>query len=61
MKLLFDDLKRFGARNSLKVRSVAPLHRKILKRAEEIYKELYSSPQGYLNVTIEIIFLTGWV
>ena len=60
MNLLFDDLRRLGARNSLKMRSIIPLHRKILKRAQEIYQDLFSNTQGDLNVTIEIIFLTGW-
>ena len=57
---IFQDLKFLGARNSLNVRAHALLHRNILKRAEEIYKNLFSNEEGELTLTVEVIFLTGW-
>lgn len=57
---IFQDLKFLGARNSLNVRAHAPLHRNILKKTEEIYRNLFSNEEGELILTIEVIFLTGW-
>ena len=41
-------------------RRKAPLPRRVLARAEEIYRERYSTADGKILATFEIVYLTGW-
>jgi hypothetical protein len=41
-------------------RSRAPLSRKTLARAEEIYRERHATPDGRVRASFEIVYLSGW-
>lgn len=57
---LLRDLRNMGENNMLGARNRHFTSRKLFSRAEEIYKDLYSEPDGTLRATFEIIFLLGW-
>jgi SAM-dependent methyltransferase len=58
---LFRDLRSLGATNPLLARSKTPLRRETLARLAEIYQERFSDPDGRLRVTVEIVWMSGWV
>ena len=58
---LFRDLRALGATNPMLARSRTPLRRETLARLGEIYRDRFSDPDGRLRVTVEIIWLSGWV
>ncbi len=57
---LFADLRAMGATNALTARSRAPMGRRLLARAAEIYAERFSDPDGRLRATFELVWLSGW-
>jgi len=57
---LLYDLRRMGAANPLSARRRAPLLRKTLARAFEVYAERFSDPDGRLRATFEIAWISGW-
>ena len=57
---LMADLRAMGEANALFERPATPLTRRILARADEIYRERFSQPDGRIVATFEIITLTGW-
>ncbi len=58
---LFRDLRALGATNPMLARSRTPLRRETLARLDAIYREKFADPDGKLRVTVEIIWLSGWV
>src|SRR5690606_5128159 len=56
---LLRDLRGMGENNMLNTRAKYFTPRALFTRAEEIYQELYSEPDGTLRATFEIIFLLG--
>ena len=56
---LMNEIRAMGAANALLARSRRPLSRKVLRRADEIYRERFSR-DGRIFASFEIIMLTGW-
>ncbi len=57
---LLNEIRGMGAANVLNERRRAPLLRRTLRRAEEIYRERFSLPDGRIKATFEILYLSGW-
>ena len=57
---LMADLRAMGESNALSGRLKHPTRRAVLTRAAQIYANAYSTPQGLIRATFEIICLTGW-
>jgi SAM-dependent methyltransferase len=57
---LMRDLRGMGLTNALVARRRAPLKRRVLMRAAEIYAERFADPDGRLRATFECIWLSGW-
>lgn len=57
---LMHEIRALGGGNVLLARSKAPLHRRTLERAEDIYRERYGTPEGKIAATFEFVFMSGW-
>lgn len=57
---LMQDLRKIGQTNVMHARYKGLTSRRLLKRTEEIYREVYGLPDDRLPATFEIIYLTGW-
>jgi SAM-dependent methyltransferase len=57
---LMADLRRMGATNSLVDRRRAPLKRRTLMRAVEIYGQRFADADQRVRATFEIVWLSGW-
>jgi SAM-dependent methyltransferase len=57
---LMNDLRAFGAANSLNARSRRPLRREVLARAAAVYAGRFADPDGRLRATFDILWLSGW-
>ena len=57
---LMREVRALGGGNVLLARSRAPLSRKTLMRAEELYRERHGTPDGRVSASFEIVYLTGW-
>ncbi len=57
---LMHDLRGMGQTNLLADRSNRPLTKPVLQTCEEYYHDRYAAPNGRLNATFEILYLTGW-
>ena len=57
---LMADLRAMGETNVLIDRPRAPLGRRVLARAAELYAQRFSEADGRVAATFEIITLTGW-
>ena len=57
---LMADLRAMGETNAMVERPRAPLTRRTLARAFEIYAERFADPDGRLRATFDIVTLTGW-
>lgn len=57
---LMHDLRALGLTNVLCEGAGLRLNRHIVAKLEEIYRERYPAPNGRINATFEIIYLTGW-
>lgn len=57
---LMREIRILGGGNVLLSRRKAPLPRKVLARAEEIYRKRYGAPGDGVKATFEIVYLTGW-
>ena len=55
------EIKAMGASNMLTDRRRIPVTRTLLMRAAEIYSERFSTPNGRIKATFDIITLTAWV
>ena len=54
------EIRALGGGNVLLARSKRPLVRHTLQRAEEIYRERHSTPDGQVKATFELVYLSGW-
>jgi hypothetical protein len=54
------EVRALGGGNVLLARTRRPLPRKTLERAEALYRERDSLPDGRVRATFEIVYLTGW-
>ncbi|MEN6541149.1 methyltransferase domain-containing protein [Parvibaculum sp.] len=57
---LMSELRGMGETNALIERRRTPLRRGTLLRAAEIYQQKFGLPDGRVEVTFEVIFMTGW-
>lgn len=57
---LLSDLRAAGETNALAGRLHTFTRREILAEAARIYACNYSTPEGRLKATVELVFLTGW-
>lgn len=57
---LMRDLRAMGEGNALAARDRAPLPRRLLHRAAELYARHHALPNGDIPATFEIVTLTGW-
>ncbi len=60
MFALVADLRAMGAASVLKDRSRAPLSRRMLLRAAELYAENHSDADGRIRATFAMVTLLGW-
>jgi NADH dehydrogenase [ubiquinone] 1 alpha subcomplex assembly factor 5 len=59
-RALMHELRGMGASNALLARSKAPLPRRTLERAEDIYRERHGTPDRRVVASFEIVYLSGW-
>jgi len=57
---LMREVRALGGGNVLLARSKAPLNRRTLERAEEIYRERHGTPDGKIKATFQFVFMSGW-
>jgi hypothetical protein len=57
---LYRDLRAMGETNSLAARSRRFTSRRVFTSAETIYRVGFTTPEGHLQATFELQFLTGW-
>ncbi|MBN8629228.1 MAG: methyltransferase domain-containing protein [Rhodobacterales bacterium] len=57
---LLSDLRAAGESNALAARLRHFTRRAVLTEAARIYRSSYSTPEGRLRATVELVFLTGW-
>lgn len=57
---LMSELRGMGETNALIERRRTPLRRGTLLRAAEIYQQKFGLPDGRVEATFEVIFMTGW-
>ncbi len=57
---LLSDLRASGETNALAGRLRRFTRRSVLAEAARVYAESYSTPEGRLKATVELVFLTGW-
>ncbi len=57
---LMREVRALGGGNVLTARSRAPLPRRTLERAEDIYRERHGTPDGKITATFEFVFMSGW-
>ncbi|MFQ5624936.1 MAG: methyltransferase domain-containing protein [Paracoccaceae bacterium] len=58
--LLMRELRAMGETNALAGRRRGFLRRETLRRAAGLYRERFSRPDGRIEATFELVFLTGW-
>ena len=54
------EIRALGGGNVLMARSKAPLPRRTLLRAEEIYRARHGTPEGKVKATFQFVFMSGW-
>jgi len=59
-RALMEDLRAMGETNILADRLRRPTRRAVFARAEEIYRESFTQPDGRIPASFEIVLLTGW-
>ena len=57
---LIDDLRGMGEANALRERARSPLLPRTIARTAEIYRDRFHRPDGKVNATFEVIFMTAW-
>lgn len=57
---LMREVRALGGGNVLMARSKAPLPRRTLLRAEEIYRARHGTPEGKVKATFQFVFMSGW-
>jgi SAM-dependent methyltransferase len=59
-RALMREIRALGGGNVLMARSKAPLARRVLARAEAIYRERHARADGKVTASFEIVYLSGW-
>ncbi len=54
------DLRAMGEGNALSGRIRTFTSRRLFEAAERVYKQHYSTPDGRINATFDMVYLTGW-
>jgi hypothetical protein len=54
------EIRALGGGNVLLARSKAPLSRRTLARAEELYRVRYGTADGKVTATFQFVFMSGW-
>jgi len=54
------EVRALGGGNVLTARSKAPLPRRTLERAEDLYRARHGTPDGKVTATFEFVFMSGW-
>lgn len=57
---LMSEIRALGGGNVLTARSRAPLPRRTLLLAEEIYRARHGTPDGKVTATFQFVFMSGW-
>ncbi|HUU65925.1 MAG TPA: methyltransferase domain-containing protein [Methyloceanibacter sp.] len=57
---LMREVRALGGGNVLMARKRAPLPRRTLARAEEIYRARHGTADGKVTATFEFVFMSGW-
>lgn len=57
---LMRELRHMGEANAIMQRLRRPTKRRVLERACDLYQQNFSTSQGRITATFELIFLTGW-
>jgi NADH dehydrogenase [ubiquinone] 1 alpha subcomplex assembly factor 5 len=57
---LLTDLKSMGETNALVARDPGFPPRALFAKCFEIYADRFATPEGYLPLTLEVIYLSGW-
>ena len=57
---LLSDLRASGETNALSARLRRSTMRSVMAEAARIYESNYSTPEGRLRATVELVVLTGW-
>jgi SAM-dependent methyltransferase len=57
---LLADLRAAGETNALSTRTRRFTRRAVLAEAARVYESNYSTPEGRLKATVELVVLTGW-
>ncbi|WP_136646058.1 methyltransferase domain-containing protein [Tabrizicola sp. YIM 78059] len=57
---LYADMRSMGETNALTGRLRRFTDRRVFAAAEAVYRRAFSTPQGQLRATFELVFLTGW-
>ncbi len=60
LRTLYADLRAMGETNALAGRLRQFTGRKVVAATEAIYRANYTTPEGLLQATFELVFLTGW-
>lgn len=57
---LMRDLRAMGETNPLAAQARTFMPRRLLERTQELYARAFSAPDGRINASFELVFLTGW-
>lgn len=57
---LMREIRSLGGGNVLLARSKAPLQRRTLLRAEDIYRARFGTADGKIKATFQFVFMSGW-
>ncbi len=57
---LMHDLRAMGETNVMVARRKTPMRRALLTRMVDIYAQNFAQPDGRIDATFEVVFLTGW-
>lgn len=59
-RALMQEIRALGGGNVLVARSKKPLSRRVLMRAEDLYRSRYGTPDGKIAATFQFVFMSGW-
>ena len=57
---LMRDRRGMGETNALNARLKTPTNRRVFEKANQLYRDHFSTPEGRLFATFELVCLTGW-
>lgn len=59
-RALMHEVRALGGGNVLMARSKRPLPRRVLARAEDLYRTRYGTADGKITATFQFVFMSGW-